>query len=56
MRRKIGGVLISVGVLIMIGTAGASDAEVYTLWETALWIMRGTVIALIGAGFLAYGG
>lgn len=46
---KIGYVLIGIGITIMIGTAGASDAGTYTLWQSVIWVLAGAVIGEIGA-------
>lgn len=46
---KIGYTLIAIGITIMFGVAGASDAGTYTLWQTVIWVLAGAVIGEIGA-------
>lgn len=49
---KIGYALIGVGITIMWGAAGASDAGTYTLWQSIIAVLAGAVIGLIGAALV----
>lgn len=49
MKKVLFGALTLVGVGLVIGTAGASDANIITLLEIARNLVIGTVIASVGA-------
>lgn len=49
---KTGYALIGVGITIMFGTAGASDAGTYTLWQSVIAVLAGAVIGLIGVALV----
>jgi hypothetical protein len=48
MKKALFGALTLVGVGLVIGTAGASDANIITLLEIARNLVIGTVIASVG--------
>lgn len=45
-------ILIAVGILIIVGTAGASDAGTYTLWQSVIGVLAGACVGWIGAKLL----
>ena len=48
--KKLSGLLMAVGVMVIVGTAGASDMGNISLWESLLQVMGGFGILLVGYG------
>lgn len=49
MKERIGGLILLVGLLVLVGTAGASDLELITGAQEARQLITGLLISLIGA-------
>lgn len=48
MKERIGGLILLVGLLVLVGTAGASDLELITGAQEARQLITGLLISLIG--------
>lgn len=48
MRKAIFGIMVAIGVVMLIGSAGASDAGVYTFAQTVRYACSGIVLIYIG--------
>lgn len=48
MKERIGGLIFLIGLLVLIGTAGASDLELLTGAQEARQLITGLLISLIG--------
>lgn len=48
MKERIGGLILLIGLLVLIGTAGASDLELITGAQEARQLITGLLISLIG--------
>lgn len=48
MKERIGGLILLIGLLVLIGTAGASDLELLTGAQEARQLITGLLISLIG--------
>ena len=48
MKERIGGLILLIGLLVLVGTAGASDLELITGAQEARQLITGLLISLIG--------
>lgn len=56
MKDRIGGLTLLVGLLVLVGTAGASDLELLTGVQEASQLITGLLISLTGARIITMGG
>lgn len=56
MKDRIGGLTLLVGLLVLVGAAGASDLELLTGAQEARQLIIGLLISLIGARIINMGG
>ena len=56
MKERIGGLILLIGLLVLIGTAGASDLELLTGVQEASQLITGLLISLTGTRIITMGG